>query len=187
VLNGASVGEGLLFRVHPLLREWWTALVALGAAAEVVDPQRGLAHRDRRLLLTADPRLQHDLITALLLLPFGAQSALGVAHVARTPADAPIVNVAVCVHFDEAGKVRSAMAALGGVAESPVTGHVLGSLSGWPLNAETAQAAAEEVAAHLSPPDDYLGSGEYRQAMAAVCLARALEGCTPLQTMAQGN
>ena len=69
------------------------------------------------------------------------------------------------------------MAALGGVSNEPVNGYVLGSLSGWPLNHETALAAAEAVAEHLTPPDDYLGSAEYRQAMAAVCLARALESC----------
>jgi CO/xanthine dehydrogenase FAD-binding subunit len=186
VLNGASVGESLLFRAHPLLREWLTALVALGAAAEVIDAARGAAHRERRLLLTADARLEREVITALLLPPFGAQSALETAHVARTPADAPIVNAAACVHFDDSGHVRSAMAALGGVTTEPVVGHVLGSLSGWPLNAETARGAAEEVAAHVSPPDDYLGSSEYRQAMAAVCLARALEACVPLQAGALG-
>ena len=77
--------------------------------------------------------------------------------------------------------VSSAMAALGGVSAAPLDGFVLGSLSGWPLNHETAQAAAEQIAAHLSPPDDYLGSSEYRQAIAAVCLMRALEACNPGQ------
>lgn len=180
ILNGASVGETLLLRDHPLLREWHAALIALGAAAETADPARGPSHRERHLLLTANPKLEHVVIIALLLPPFGPRIGLGAAHVSRTPADAPIVNAAACVHFDEAGKVISAMAALGGVSAEPVTGYVPGSLSGWPLNAETAQAAAEEIAKHLTPPGDYLGSSEYRQAMAAVCLARALEACVPL-------
>ena len=179
MLNGATVGESLLRRDHPLLREWFAALIALGGAAETADPQRGAGPRERSLLLTASPKLEHEIITALLLPPFDKRVALGAAHVARTPADAPIVNAAACVHFDESGRVSSAMAALGGVSASPVDGHVLGSLSGWPLNAETAQAAAEEIAAHLNPPDDTLGGSEYRQAMAAVCLARALEACIP--------
>jgi CO/xanthine dehydrogenase FAD-binding subunit len=186
VLNGATVGESLLQRTHPLLVEWFAALIALGAAAESANPQHGGGLRERHLLLTASPKLEQEIITALLLPSFGPQVALGAAHVARTPADAAIVCAAVCVHFDDAGHVSSAMAALGGVSASPVDGHVLGSLSGWPLNAKTAQAAAEEIAAHLNPPDDYLGSSEYRQAMAAVCLARALEACVPAQAMIEG-
>ena len=181
VLNGASVGESLLLRASPVLREWFAALIALGAAAETADPRHGPSHRERHLLLTAGPKLEHEVITALLLPAFGPRVALGAAHVARTPADAAIVNAAACVHFDEAGKVSSAMAALGGVSAAPLDGFVLGSLSGWPLNHETAQAAAEQIAAHLSPPDDYLGSSEYRQAIAAVCLMRALEACNPGQ------
>lgn len=177
VLNGASVGESLLLRAHPLLREWFAALIALGAAAETAGAANGPGQRGRRLLLTADPRLEHEVITALLLPPFGARVRLGAAHVARTPADAPIVNAAACVHFNDEGRVSSAMAALGGVSAEPVSGYVLGSLSGWPLNTETAQAAAEEVAEHLTPPGDFLGSVEYRRAMAAICLARALEAC----------
>lgn len=179
VLNGASVGESLRSRANPLLREWLAALVALGAAVETVDPYGGSLHRERRLLLTADQRLEHEVITALVLPPLGPRMALGASQVSRTPADAPIVNAAACVQFDEAGKVASAMAALGGVSAAPVDGFVLGSLSGWPLNHETAQAAAEQIAAHLTPPDDYHGSAEYRKAMAAVCLMRALEACSP--------
>jgi len=177
VLNGASVGESLRSRTNLLLREWLAALVALGAAVETVDPNGGSLHRERRLLLTADQRIEHEVITALLLPPPGPRMALGASQVARAPADAPIVNAAACVRFDEAGKVASAMAALGGVSPAPVDGFVLGSLSGWPLNHETAQAAAEQIAAHLTPPDDYLGSADYRKAMAAVCLTRALEAC----------
>ena len=104
ILNGASVGESLVLRNHPLLREWFAALIALGAAAETIDPQRGPGHRERHLLLTANPRLEHEVIAALLLPPFGPHIGLGAANVARTPADAPIVNAAACVHFDEAGK-----------------------------------------------------------------------------------
>ncbi|MBL8148190.1 MAG: FAD binding domain-containing protein [Anaerolineae bacterium] len=181
VLNGASIGESLLLRTYPALREWFAALIALGAAAETADPRHGPGHRERHLLLTAGPKLEQEVITALLLPAFEPRVALGAAHVARTPADAPIVNAAACVHFDEQGRVKSAMAALGGVSAAPVDGFVLGSLSGWPLNRETAQAAAEQIAAHLAPPDDYLGSSEYRQAMAAVCLMRALEACQASQ------
>ncbi|MFN8380029.1 MAG: FAD binding domain-containing protein [Anaerolineae bacterium] len=179
ILNGASVGESLLLRAHPLLREWFACLIALGAAAETIDPARGPNHRERHLLLTATSRLEHEVITTLVLPPFGPRVGLGTAQVSRTPADASIVNAAACVHFDEAGKVSSAMAALGGVSDAPVEGHALGSLSGWPLNHETAEAAAEEIAEHLMPVGDYLGSAEYRRAMAAICLARALEACVP--------
>ncbi|MFP5465864.1 MAG: hypothetical protein ACLGHR_14010, partial [Gammaproteobacteria bacterium] len=49
-------------------REWLAALVALGAAVETVDPYGGSLHRERRLLLTADQRLEHEVITALVLL-----------------------------------------------------------------------------------------------------------------------
>ncbi len=177
LLNGTSVGESLRQRANPLLREWLAGLVALGAAAEITDPHRGPAHTERQLLMLADQRLETDVITALLLPPMTARMALGSAHVARTPADAAIVCAATCVRFDEAGKVSSGMAALGGVSAAPVDSFVLGSLSGWHLNTETAQAAAEEIAAHLTPPEDYLGSSEYRQAMAAVCVQRALEAC----------
>jgi CO/xanthine dehydrogenase FAD-binding subunit len=177
LLNGTSVGESLRQWDHPLLVEWTAALVALGAAVETADPRRAVGHSDRRLLLTAGTTLTTEVITALLLPPLTARMALGSAHVARTPADRAIVCAAACVRFDGAGKVSSAMAALGGVSAAPVDSLVLGSLSGWPLNSETAQAAAETIAAHLTPPGDYLGSSEYRQAMAAVCVQRALEAC----------
>jgi CO/xanthine dehydrogenase FAD-binding subunit len=177
LLNGTSVGESLRQWNNPLLVEWAAALVALGAAVETADPRRGAGHSDRHLLLTAGRALDSDVITALLLPLLTERMALGSAHVARTPADRAIVCAAACVRFDEAGKVSSGMAALGGVSAAPVDSFVLGSLSGWPLNHETAQAASEEVAAHLSPPGDYMGSSEYRQAMAAECLMRALEAC----------
>ncbi|HYO87037.1 MAG TPA: FAD binding domain-containing protein [Candidatus Limnocylindrales bacterium] len=177
VLNGASVGESLRGRAHVLLQEWLAALVALGAAAETINPQHVAAHRERHMLITADQRLEEELITALLLPPMGPRTKLGTAHVARTPADAAIVCAAACVKFDEAGKVSSAMAALTGVSAAPVEGFALGALSGWPLNHETAQAAAEQIIWRIDPPDDYLGSADYRRSMAAVCLTRALEAC----------
>jgi len=186
VLNNTSVGEAVLQRGNDALLEWCTVLVAMGAAAETIIPERSVAHREWRKLISADVRMDTELITALVL-PIEATTRVGLAQVARTPADQPIVCAAACVTCDGEGRVTSAMGATGtnsAEVESTefkppfVNNWVLGSLSGWPLNHETVRAVIEEQFGSGTYSGGALDKS-YRSAMAAVCLMRALEACRP--------
>lgn len=188
VLNNTSVGEAILWRKDDILIEWFTTLVAMGAATETIIPQRSAALREYRKVIIADERIEAELITALAL-PLESTTRVGLAQVARTPAAPSIVCAAACVTFDGDGRVTRAMGATGDVANaqmteyfesSSVTSYVLGSLTGWPLNRETIGAVIEEQFGSGTYSGGELDES-YRSAMAAVCLMRALEACRPAE------
>lgn len=188
ILNNTSVGEAILWRKDDILIEWFTTLVAMGAATEAIIPQRSAALREYRKVIIADERIEAELITALVL-PLESTTRVGLAQVARTPAAPSIVCAAACVTFDGDGRVTRAMGATGDVANaqmteyfesSSVTSYVLGSLTGWPLNRETIGAVIEEQFGSGTYSGGELDES-YRSAMAAVCLERALEACRPAE------
>jgi len=99
----------------------------------------------------------------------------GEAHVARTPADEPIVAAVAVV---EGGVVRQARVALTGVWPEPVRlAKAPAQLIGGPLDEEHIRAVAEAVEKEVAPQGDFRGSEEYRRAMAGVLTRRALEQC----------
>ncbi len=101
----------------------------------------------------------------------------GEAHVARTPADKPIV-AAIAVLEMEGGIVRQARVALTGVWPEPVRlARGPTRLVGGPLDEERIKVVAEAVEGEVAPAGDFLGSEEYRRAMAGVLTRRALEQC----------
>ena len=101
----------------------------------------------------------------------------GEAHVTRAPSDEPIVAAWAVVELDGAS-VRRARVALTGVwAEPARLARAAERLAGGPLDEARIQAAAAATALEVAPQGDYLGSVEYRKAMAGVVTRRALLAC----------
>ena len=90
--------------------------------------------------------------------------------VSRTPADLPIVCVAVKARL-AGGRLSDVRVALGGVGPIPLralkTERALAGLSD--------AAALQPLVDDIGPPSDFLGSAEYRREMAAVLVRRAIE------------
>jgi aerobic carbon-monoxide dehydrogenase medium subunit len=132
--NAATIGGVVASAEYD--SEFYTALLALDAGVVLHDGEQ------EHIVQLEDLQSVAGLITAILI-P-AAVGHGGMARVARTPADRPIVAAAV-VRTDGGERV-----ALCGVAPRPV-------LSGVALN----------------PPDDYKGSAAYRLAMAEIVAQRA--------------
>jgi len=101
----------------------------------------------------------------------------GEAHVARTPADEPIV-AAVAVVEMAGNVVQAARVALTGVWPEPARlAQAATQLVGAPLDEEHIRAVAAAVEQEVAPKGDFMGSREYRRAMAGVLTRRALGQC----------
>jgi CO/xanthine dehydrogenase FAD-binding subunit len=151
-------------RIAPL---WTTALYALGATVTVEEDGK----QSEVALAEAGSSRLVELQVEVEGLRWGE------AHVARTPADEPIVAAVAAVRL-EGGVVQEARVALTGVwqqvaglAEAPAQ------LEGKELNDDSIQAVAEAVEQEVTPKGDFLGSEQYRRAMAGVLTRRALQVC----------
>jgi CO/xanthine dehydrogenase FAD-binding subunit len=133
--NAATVGGVVAAAEYD--SEFYAALLAL-AASVVLQDSTG-----EHTVPLEDLQSIRGLVTAVLIPTTPAQG--GLARVARTPADRPIV-AAVAVRAAGAPRV-----ALCGVGPRPLL-----------------------VGATFNPPDDYKGSQEYRRALAEIVTARAL-------------
>jgi CO/xanthine dehydrogenase FAD-binding subunit len=137
-------------------------LLALTAEATIVSGD-GAERTAPLAALSAEPQavLERGLVTALRLPWPGEAVRGGLARVARTPADHPIVAAAAVVD----GSL--AHVAIGGVTQRPLLVQ---------LNAsdDVAQAIAS-AASEQAILSDFLGSAEYRQAMAPILAHRAIE------------
>jgi CO/xanthine dehydrogenase FAD-binding subunit len=101
----------------------------------------------------------------------------GLAQVARTPADVPIV-AAIALLDLHAGIVRQARLALTGVWPEPVRlAKAAQVLINGPVTREQLQTVSVAVIDEVSPVSDYLGTAEYRREMAGILTQRALESC----------
>ena len=150
VLAGESASELLL------------ALLAVGADAIVVSgdgDERAAPLAD--LLADRPALLGRGLITELRLPWPNAGVRGGLARVARTPADHPIVAAAAVVDGSRL------CVALGGVTPLPIV-----------VKLDTGDDLAQTIASAMSGLDlvsDFRGSAEYRQAMAPILARRAVE------------
>jgi carbon-monoxide dehydrogenase medium subunit len=98
------------------------------------------------------------------------RAAVAFEKVARTPADAPIVGAVVYTVLDDNDRISFTALALCGVAPTPIRQpEVIRVLT------ETGDMDRALDSLELDPPDDYLGSREYRDEMARVVSRRALE------------
>ncbi len=165
-------------RVAP---QWVAALLALGATV-TVEGDAGPTDVSLEALLQhkAEGRVSALHVGVRWLPPASGgpgRVRWGEARVARTPADEPIVAAVAVVEMDD-GVVRQARVALTGVwpqvvrlAEAPAQ------LVGGPLDEEHIRAVAAAVENEVAPRRDFLGSEEYRRAMAGVLTRRALDRC----------
>lgn len=170
VRNETTVGRTL--RASQLMPQWTAALLALGATATV--------ERDE----DAEVMKLEDLVQGrvegtptFLQAPQRDNSHWGEARVARTPSDDPIVAAMAVVKFAD-GVVEDARVALTGVSSQPVwLADAVDRLLGRALDLEQIEMVASAVADEVQPQGDYLGSEEYRRALAGVLTRRALESC----------
>lgn len=101
----------------------------------------------------------------------------GEAHVARAPADEPIVAAWAMVR-PKGKQVSRARIALTGVWPEQVRlAQAASTLVGNPLNEEHITIVANLVQQEVVPPDNYLGSADYRRHLAGVLVRRALQAC----------
>lgn len=154
-----------------------TVLIALEAELVVFtepDSPRALrleAFYDYREALRRQGMIATEIRLPLSVAPMGASFH----KVARTPADAPIVGVAVRLFRGVDGACYGVRIAVGGVASRPVrlieVEHIL---EGRPPDPERFLAAARRAREQVNPPGDFRGSPEYRREMVEVLLRRAL-------------
>jgi CO/xanthine dehydrogenase FAD-binding subunit len=118
-------------------------------------------------------------LSAVHVPPVGTDVRVGEATVARTPAEAPIVAAFAALEFAD-GVVRQVRVALSGVWPEPARLAASSALlPGGPLDLARIEAVAAAVAEEVAPKGDFLGSEEYRRAMAGVLTRRALASCLP--------
>jgi len=153
-----------------LAPQWVASLLALNASVIVggeLQPLADFLHQKGR----------REKIEALQVPHAGTNRTWGEAHVARTPADPPIVAAIAVV--DWAGSVvRDVRLALTGVWHVPVQlVKATKLLMNNALDDDLIRQAAAAVQQEVSPPDNFLGSADYRREMAAVLTRRALQAC----------
>lgn len=160
VRNAATVGGTLV--VAPPDSEFILALLALGAEVSVQSAQVKPWPLDRFL---ADPAAALDggLVTRVRI-PLPRRAGGGLARVARTGSDHPIVSAVAAVVELEAKRV--ARIALGGVARRPLLVEL--------DRLEAGEAVAQAIAA-AETCADFRGTAEYRREMGRVLARRALE------------
>jgi carbon-monoxide dehydrogenase medium subunit len=156
-----------------LAPQWVGALLALGGrvAIQQDEQEEPLPDFMRR-------KESHRGELAAVHLPLNvAGSVWGESHVARTPADEPIVGAVAVVDLT-GNVVRQARLALIGVWREPVRlAQSAESLVGGPLNDDRIQQMVAAVEREVTPRGDFRGSARYRRAMAAVLARRALNEC----------
>ena len=156
-------------RAPRIAPQWVAALLALGTTV-TVEEDAG----PEKVPLTVGAGLPRP---HALHVPLVGGVRWGEAHVARTPADEPIVAVVAVVEVDD-GVVRQARVALTGVWPEPVRlAEAPAQLVGGPLDETSIRAVAAAVEEEVTPRGDFLGSEEYRRAMAGVLTRRALDQC----------
>ncbi len=169
-------------KASSVMPNWMAALLALGAVV-TVEGDGGDEEVDLEALI------QREVKGAIktLHVPRRAGARWGEAHVARTPSDDPIV-AAFAVVSSRDGVVEEARIALTGVSSAPVwladtsdalPGRVLddGPTGDGAIPPRWIEHVASAVQDQVRPQGDYLGSEEYRRAMAGVLTRRALQAC----------
>ena len=172
IRNEVSIGRSL--RAPRIAPKWIAALLALGATV-TIERDDGAAEMP---LDTLTQRRSGEKISALHI-PYPRESGIkwAEATVARTPADDPIVTVIAAVKT-EASIVRQVRIALTGAwPEAARLAESADRLLGNPFDETHIQETAQAVEKEIAPKGDFLGSEEYRRAMAGVLVRRALQEC----------
>jgi CO/xanthine dehydrogenase FAD-binding subunit len=174
--SGMSIAESLHAGRMPMLHEWITTLLAHDVGIEYANTEGECSWNNMISLFDRD-RLTQDFITAINIPALQKSEALGAASVARTPADAPIVNASAFVTVDADRHVEASFVFVSGASAQPVMQISLPTLKGSPLDEANIASAVKAVAPQVNPVGDYLGSADYRREMARVVVQRALMEC----------
>lgn len=185
VRNRATIG-GNLCNASPAA-DLAVAALALGAAVEVAGPRgrRTVAVEDFFLGPRQTALAPGEIVTAILVPAwknslgtdsgnerYGASFFKLCRH--QCSVDVATVNVAVALSLS-AGRISRARIALGGVAETPVLSQSAASaLNGNKPASDIVAAAASLAVTDTRPIDDIRASANYRRAMTAVLVRRAL-------------
>jgi CO/xanthine dehydrogenase FAD-binding subunit len=180
-LSWQARNENTLIRVVQspnLAPQFVAALLAWGAQAIFGEEQGLLGEYLLRTLLHDGP------LSAIRVLVDVPGRVWGESHVARTPADEPIVAAIAVVDLgdDPSGEVhhvvRQARLALTGAwREHARLAESASLLLANTLSDDRIRQVAAAVEREVLPRDDFLGSADYRRSMAAVLTRRALGNC----------
>ena len=176
----------------PRLAPQWVAALLVQGATVTIEAEAGPS--DVPLELLPEHRGE-GAVAALHVPPGGPGRWWGEAHVARTPADEPIVAAFAVVDVSgpstssgQGGVVLQARVALTGAWPEPARlAQAPAALAGGPLDAERIRGVAAALEQEVVPPGDFLGSEEYRRAMAGVLARRALEACLHQEAGEEGG
>jgi aerobic carbon-monoxide dehydrogenase medium subunit len=153
-------------------------LLAAGATLRVASP-RGSREIEIATFYTGfmDNLLEDDELVTAVVVPVSLGLRSGYLRFTPNSADDyPTVAAAVSVATDDAGLVRVARLALGGVDATAVLAlEAAAALVGGALDHDRIEAAARLAAEHCEPTSDNRGSKEYKRAMIDVILRRSLE------------
>lgn len=167
--NENTIKFSILSSDSSLLPQWLAALLAWDV--EVV-----LDGGDSVPLASLEASMRSRLNTLRIPLD-GADRVWGEAHVARTPSDTPIVSAVAVLDIAD-GQVQTARLALTGAWEERARlAESIDSLVGNSLDEGQIEEVVAAVTEEVEPPEDFLGTAEYRQAMAGVLTRRALTQC----------
>jgi CO/xanthine dehydrogenase FAD-binding subunit len=155
-----------------------TAFMSLDAVVKVQGPDgsRDLDLQEMMIGLFQNALEPNELVTSLFLPRLPARSSSAFMELEGNANDLAIVNVAVRISLDQAGKCLEARVAVGGgVAETAVRAMAAeGLLQGEKISDDLVQRAGKAVQSDLSPMSDHRASGAYRSAMAKTMTERAL-------------
>ena len=166
-----TVGQAVLS--PNLAPQWIAALLALDtqAAFDAEDQTSSLADFLKRAKA-------HRGRLASLRVPLNVPGrAWGEAHVARTPADQPILSAIAVLELADSVVQQARLALTGVWREYARLAESAGSLVNAQLEDERIEAVASAVEQEVQPSSDFLGSAGYRRAMAGVLTRRALQAC----------
>jgi carbon-monoxide dehydrogenase medium subunit len=169
--NETTVAKATLY-AH-LAPQWVAALLALGGRVAIQQEEQEEPLTD---FIWRKESHRGELVAVQLPLSVAGR-VWGESHVARTPADEPIVGAVAVVDLT-GDVVRQARLALTGVWREPVRlAQSADLLVGGPLNDDRIRQAAAAVEREVTPLSDFRGGAEYRRAMAGVLARRALNEC----------
>ena len=148
-------------------------LLAVGAAMTLLTPDSQTVSLDK--FFTQRTALFPGALITEIAIPLPRPGeAVAFEKVSRTPADLPIVCVAVKTRID-IRIARDVRIGLGSVGAAPMRAtRSEQALEGQSLDRRLIDVAAKTIGEEVDPPSDFMGSAEYRREMATVLARRAL-------------
>jgi CO/xanthine dehydrogenase FAD-binding subunit len=155
-----------------------TAFMSLDTIVKVQGPdgRRDLDLQEMMVGLFQNALEPNELVTGLFLPRLPARSSSAFMKLETNANDLAIVNVAVRISLDQAGKCQEARVAVGGgVAETAVRAMAAERLmQGEKISDDLVQRVGTAVQSDLRPMSDHRASAAYRSAMAKTLTERAL-------------